>query len=144
MRLSRSACIFAARSLYPQALEQFQQAAKITDALGADHLSTEIRESIVQILATQGNTSASTAVLQQIETQLAAQGASDDLADNLLQQGRLLIKAYHYPLAINVLTRALQHETDHLSGKFYVDRISLIKRLKMYSNALFETRFEQE
>ena len=32
-----------------------------------------------------------------------------------------------------LLARALQHETDHLIGKFYVHRVPLIKRLKMYS-----------
>ena len=31
-----------------------------------------------------------------------------------------------------LLARALQHETDHLNGKFYVDRIPLMKRLKIY------------
>lgn len=31
-----------------------------------------------------------------------------------------------------LLARALQHETDHLKGKFFVDRISLLKRLRMY------------
>ena len=30
-----------------------------------------------------------------------------------------------------LLARALQHETDHLIGKFYVDRISFFKRLKV-------------
>ena len=32
-----------------------------------------------------------------------------------------------------LLARALQHETDHLNGKFYVDRLPLIRRLKTYS-----------
>ena len=31
------------------------------------------------------------------------------------------------------LARALQHETDHLNGKFYVDRLPLLKRLSMFS-----------
>lgn len=31
-----------------------------------------------------------------------------------------------------LLARALQHETDHLKGKFYVDRLSLLKRLRKY------------
>lgn len=30
-----------------------------------------------------------------------------------------------------LLARALQHETDHLNGKFYIDHIPLLKRLKM-------------
>lgn len=32
-----------------------------------------------------------------------------------------------------LMARALQHETDHLIGKFYIDRIPLIKRLKILS-----------
>ncbi len=32
-----------------------------------------------------------------------------------------------------LMARALQHETDHLNGKFYVDLIPLLKRLRMYS-----------
>ncbi|OGR87315.1 MAG: peptide deformylase [Elusimicrobia bacterium RIFCSPLOWO2_01_FULL_60_11] len=31
-----------------------------------------------------------------------------------------------------LLSRAFQHETDHLIGKFFVDRASLLKRLRMY------------
>ena len=30
-----------------------------------------------------------------------------------------------------LMARALQHETDHLNGKLYVDKVSLIKRLKL-------------
>jgi peptide deformylase len=32
-----------------------------------------------------------------------------------------------------LLSRAFQHETDHLNGKFFVDRVSLFKRLRMYN-----------
>ncbi len=41
-----------------------------------------------------------------------------------------------FPVVITgegLMARALQHETDHLKGKFYVDRISLIRRLKLYN-----------
>lgn len=30
-----------------------------------------------------------------------------------------------------LLARALQHETDHLNGKFYVDHLPLVKRMRM-------------
>ncbi|MBI1979326.1 MAG: peptide deformylase [Elusimicrobia bacterium] len=30
-----------------------------------------------------------------------------------------------------LLARALQHETDHLNGKFYIDRLPLFRRLKI-------------
>ena len=33
----------------------------------------------------------------------------------------------------DLLARALQHETDHLNGRFFVDRASLLKRLRMYA-----------
>lgn len=39
-----------------------------------------------------------------------------------------------YPVTIageGLMARALQHETDHLNGKFYVDRLSLFKRTKI-------------
>ncbi len=32
-----------------------------------------------------------------------------------------------------LLSRALQHETDHLNGKFYVDHLPVVRRLKMAS-----------
>ncbi len=33
-----------------------------------------------------------------------------------------------------LLSRAFQHETDHLNGKFYIDHLSVIKRLKIQSD----------
>ena len=42
-----------------------------------------------------------------------------------------------FPVTISgegLIARALQHETDHLKGKFYVDRLTLMKRLKMYND----------
>ena len=41
-----------------------------------------------------------------------------------------------FPIACvgeGLLARALQHETDHLNGKFYMDRVPLFKRLKLYA-----------
>ena len=41
-----------------------------------------------------------------------------------------------FPITVvgqGLMARALQHETDHLNGKFYLDRLSLFRRLKMYS-----------
>ena len=32
-----------------------------------------------------------------------------------------------------LLARALQHETDHLHGKLYVDHLSFVKRVRMFS-----------
>lgn len=32
-----------------------------------------------------------------------------------------------------LMARALQHETDHLNGKFYIDHLPLLRRLKMHA-----------
>ncbi len=95
-----------------KALEQFQQAVAIADSVGDVDLATGIRESIVQIHAIQGNTSASGEVLREIETQLIEGGTGDELALNLLAQGRLLIRSYRYRQAYEVLLEALGHQND--------------------------------
>jgi CHAT domain-containing protein/tetratricopeptide (TPR) repeat protein len=110
--LNASAGDYAARSLYVQALEQFQLAVEIADSLGDGDLAKAIRESIVQIHALQGNAPASSEVLQEIENQLVEEGAGDELALNLLAQGRLLINSYRYGKAIDVLIQALAYEND--------------------------------
>ena len=115
--ISRSGADFAARSMYTDALIQFQAAVDIADALGESDLATEVRERIVDIHALQGNAPASSEVLQQIEAQLAEDGASDELAVNLLQQGRLYIQNYDFPTAIGVLLQALAYQNDSAIGK---------------------------
>ena len=42
-----------------------------------------------------------------------------------------------------LMARALQHETDHLNGKFYVDRLPLLKRLKMYNQVRKKKKLEK-
>ncbi len=41
-----------------------------------------------------------------------------------------------FPITVSgegLMARALQHETDHLKGKFYVDRLPLIRKLKLFN-----------
>jgi CHAT domain-containing protein/tetratricopeptide (TPR) repeat protein len=103
---------YAEQSLYPEALEQFQLAVKAADSVGSAELATEIRESIVQIHTVQGDSPATSEVLQEIESQLVEDGAGDELALNLLAQARLLMANYHYGEAFEVLTGALSHENN--------------------------------
>lgn len=42
-----------------------------------------------------------------------------------------------------LMARALQHETDHLNGRFYVDRMPLIKRLKYYGRVRKKKKLER-
>jgi hypothetical protein len=74
-------------------------------------------------------------VLQQIETQLAVQGDGDELALNLLAQGRLLIEQYRYGEARTVLAEALG----------YQDHSAIRKQLEFeLARAFYETgRFDQ-
>ena len=110
--LTTSGAEYASQAFYANALEQFQQAVAIADSVGDVDLATGIRESIVQIHAIQGNTSASGEVLREIETQLVEGGTGDELALNLLAQGRLLIRSYRYRQAFEVLLEALDHQND--------------------------------
>jgi len=110
--LTTSGAEYASEAFYAKALEQFQQAVAIADSVGDVDLATGIRESIVQIHAIQGNTSASGEVLREIETQLVEGGTGDELALNLLAQGRLLIRSYRYRQAFEVLLEALGHQND--------------------------------
>lgn len=103
---------YAEQSLYPEALEQFQLAVKAADSVGSAELATEIRESIVQIHTVQGDSPATSEVLQEIESQLVEDGAGDELALNLLAQARLLMANYHYGEAFEVLTGALSYENN--------------------------------
>ena len=110
--LNASAVEYAAESDFARALEQFQAAVTIADSVGETEFATEIRESMVQIHTSQGNTPATGEVLREIETQLAEDGGGDELALNLLAQGRLLSRSYRYKEAISVLGEALLHENN--------------------------------
>ncbi len=101
---------FADRALYARALDRFEAALRIADVLEAGELSTRIREQMVDIHDKHGDVIASGAVLQEIESQLTAAGASEELAENLLAQGRLFNQTHRYPLAVDALTQALEHE----------------------------------
>jgi len=126
--LSTSGTEYAEEQLHAQALEQYQRAAQIADSAGDNELATDIRESIVAIHALQGNASASSEVLQEIETQLVEKGAGDELALNLLAQGRLFVRNYRYREALEVLAEALSYQNNsairkqlnfELAGVFY-------------------------
>ncbi len=110
--LNDSGIEYATGSLFTRALAQFQQAVAIADAVGDAELATGIRESIVQIHALQGNAPASSTVLQEIETRLVESGDGDELALNLLAQGRLFIRSYRYSQAHEVLLQALNYQND--------------------------------
>lgn len=103
---------YLSQSLFSEALEQFQLALEISDSIGDAELSKSIRESIAGIHAGQGDDPATSKVLQEIESQLAEDGGGDELALNLLQQGRIFIRSYRYPQAIKVLQQALNFEND--------------------------------
>ncbi len=103
---------YADQSAYKDALEQFQLAVQIADAVGSTEMAKAIRESIVQVHTAQGDAPATSEVLQEIESQLVEDGGGDDLALNLLAQARLLIGAYHYHRALDVLSGALSYENN--------------------------------
>ena len=110
--LNLSAHEYKDQSSYPMALEQFQLALGIADSIGDDVMAKGIRENMAQIHAGQGDDPATNRVLQEIEARLAVDGGGDELALNLLQQGRILIRSYRYPEAIEILTQALLFEND--------------------------------
>ena len=110
--LNLSGAEYVDESAYSKALTQYQQAVDIADRVGDADLATAIRESIVEIHAIQGNVPASSTVLQEIETQLVEEGGGDELALNLLAQGRLYIRGYHFLKAYQVLTKALIQQND--------------------------------
>ena len=102
---------YFAESDYVRALSQYQQAVVIADRVGDAELATGIRESIVQIHAVQGDVPATSTVLQEIETQLLAEGG-DELALNLLAQGRLFSRSYKYLQAYEALSQAMIHQNN--------------------------------
>jgi tetratricopeptide (TPR) repeat protein len=114
--LYHKARLSAEKQLYRQALEQFNGALDLANQLQADSLSRQTREAIVEIHDKEGDTQASVEVLREIESQLEAQ-AGNDLAENLLQQGRLLNANFLYPEAISVLRQALDHQNNSLTRR---------------------------
>jgi tetratricopeptide (TPR) repeat protein len=105
----------AARSAWSGALSQLDLALDIAVAIEAGELVTQIREDMVRIHDEQGNLSASSEVLQDIESQLTDEGSGEELALNRLQQGRLLISTFRYAEAITVLQQALQAERNSMT-----------------------------
>ncbi|KAA9132587.1 CHAT domain-containing protein [Marinihelvus fidelis] len=93
-----------------EALEELQAGLAQADDIGADDLSTSIRERLVDVHAVQGDVVASGEVLREIESRLDADAQGDELALNLLAQGRLLNDAWRYPQALDVLGQALALE----------------------------------
>jgi CHAT domain-containing protein/tetratricopeptide (TPR) repeat protein len=99
-------------SFYSKALERFQVALAIAALVGDTELETGIRESIAEVHALQGNTVAKSAALQEIETQLVKRGGGDELALNLLTQGRLLMANRRFPQALDILSQALGQQNN--------------------------------
>jgi tetratricopeptide (TPR) repeat protein len=100
----------ADRGQFAEALQRFEEALEIADTIEAADLATAVRERLVDIHGRQGDVSATSEVLQAIESQLLEDGANDELAQNLLAQGRILNDTYRYEEARKVLQQALTFE----------------------------------
>lgn len=104
--LARAEALFASAEAYTQAgardeaLARYRSALEIADAIGANDLST----SILKQLPATGD------VLRDIESRLGGSDTGDELARNLLAQGRLLNRARRFPEATDVLTQALSRQ----------------------------------
>lgn len=103
---------YAEQSSYTQALDQYQLAVKLADAIGSVEMAKSIRDSIVQVHTLRGDAPATSEVLQEIESQLVEEGGGDELALNLLAQARLLSGAYHFQRALEVLSGALSYQNN--------------------------------
>ena len=103
---------YAEQARYAKALEQFQLAVKIADAVNSAELATAVRESIVQVHTIQGDAPATSEILQEIESQLVEDGGGDDLALNLLAQARLMMENYRFGEAMEILSGALNYENN--------------------------------
>lgn len=100
-----------------RSLQQFQQALDIADEIGDAGLSKSIRESMAGIHEEQGDDPATGDLLRQLESQLAKGGqGGDELALNLLQQGRILMRTWQYSKAQEILQQALEFENDSSIG----------------------------
>ena len=102
-----------AADLFPkQALGQFELAVKIAELVGDAELANSTRERIVDIHSLQGNQQASSEVLQKMETKLIEKGSGDELALNLLAQGRLSARSFNYQQAQDFFYQALNYQND--------------------------------
>lgn len=111
--LYQSGLLYVSQSNDASALQMFQQALAIAEDISDPRLVKDIRESMAAIHAQQGDDQATVMVLRQLETQLALDGTdSDELALNLLQQARILMRTWEYPQAIEILQQALGFEND--------------------------------
>lgn len=106
---------FAERGMEPEALDRFEQALALAVSIEADDLATRVREDMVAIHGSRGDVAASSQVLQAIESQLTEDGADDELAQNLLAQGRIFNRTYRYREAQQVLRQALEFEHNSLT-----------------------------
>lgn len=106
---------FAERGLEPEALARFEQALDLAVSIEADDLATRVREDMVAIHGARGDVAASSQVLRAIESQLTEDGADDELAQNLLAQGRILNRTYRYDAAQAALRQALEFEHNSLT-----------------------------
>jgi tetratricopeptide (TPR) repeat protein len=96
-----------------QALKQYQLALSIADDIGDAGLSKSIREQIADIHEEQGDDPATSEVLRQLEDQLNLDGqGGDELALNLLQQGRIFMRSWQFTQAQEVLKQALEFENN--------------------------------
>jgi len=103
---------YAEQASYGQALDQYQLALQIADAIGSTEMAKSIRDSVVQVHTLRGDAPATSEVLQEIESQLVEEGSGDELALNLLAQARLLSGNYRYHRALEVLAGALGVENN--------------------------------
>ncbi len=101
--------------LHRQAMQRFNAALTIAVDIAAGDLAAEIREYMVDIHAQAGDLESSGDVLQDIEAHLAQEGEDQELAVNLLRQGKLLIDGYRYSEAVAVLSRATRLEQSSLT-----------------------------
>lgn len=115
LSLQASAVDLKAKGLPAPALERLNRALAIAQDIAAADLATTVREHIVEIHEEFGDIEASGAVLQDIETHLLTTGESEELARNLLQQGRLYLASYRYAEAVEALSRAAELEQSALS-----------------------------
>lgn len=115
LALQAGAVDLKAHGLPAPALERLDRALAIAEEIAAADLAAAVREHIVEIHEEFGDVEATGDVLQDIESHLLTTGESEELARNLLQQGRLRLAGYRYAAAIEVLSRAAELEQSALS-----------------------------
>lgn len=105
-RLSRAEALVALDRL-GDGMGEYQVALAQADRIGAGDLSTQVRERLVELHGQSGDAIATGEVLREIESRLDAEGQGDELAQNLLAQGRLLNDAWRFAEAERVLDQAM-------------------------------------